>query len=84
MAELNYHKGWIMKKINESLGEAAVSAIVFKIAPMGKSSTSYAPTTKPPRALSEEEKAFIEESSGRIKDGTLKALVKRVMEKARS
>lgn len=84
MNELNYQKSEIMTRINKKLGEGAISAIVFKIGPVAEPSTSYAPPRKPPRAITVEEKDFIEQSAGKIKDGSLKALVKRVMEKARS
>ncbi len=84
MAELNYQKSEIMARINKKLGEGTVSAIVFKIGPVAEPSPSYASPQKPPRAITEEEKDFIEKSAGRIKDGSLKALVKRVMEKAKS
>ncbi len=83
MNELNYQKNEIMTRLNEKLGEKAVSSIVFKVGPVTSPSPAAAPP-KPPRALTNEELDFIDKSAGIIKDGSLKALVKRVMKKAKA
>ncbi len=83
MNELNFQKSEIMTRLNEKLGEGTISAIVFKVGPVNGPSLAAAPP-KPPRTLTKEELDFIEKSAGRIKDGSLKALVKRVMEKAKA
>ncbi len=83
MAELNYQKSEIITRINNKLGKDTVSAIIFKIGQAIEPSSNTVPR-KMPKALTEEEKDFIEKSAGRIEDASLRALVKRVMEKAKS
>ncbi len=82
MTELNYQKSVIISKINKELGENAVSEIILRIGPVESEARRPAPK-KPARELTPEEKKFIEKIAEVIKDDALKALVKRVMQKAK-
>lgn len=86
MSELTYQKPVIITKLNELLGDNAVTEIVFKpgkvsgLAP--KAAGVCHPAKAPRRELTTEDTGFIEETVKPVKDETLKALIKRAMEKA--
>ena len=80
MSELSYQKPVIIAKLNELLGQGAVTEIVFKPGKVASRAPKAAKT--PQRELTNEEKGIIEETVKPVKDETLKALIKRAMEKA--
>lgn len=83
LTELNYQKKEIISKINAAIGEEAVAQIIFRIGtvepPQEKSEE-----TGPSRALTAQEKRFIDETAETIPDEDLKALIKRALEKSKT
>ncbi|MFQ5736130.1 MAG: DUF721 domain-containing protein [Thermodesulfobacteriota bacterium] len=85
MAELNFHKARIIKKLNEALGEGTVKELVFRPGEVAQEPDPGPPAEKkPPRPLTEAEKRHIEETAEPVTDPALKDLIKRVMEKVKS
>lgn len=85
MTELSYQKPSIMARLNSFLGEATVSDMVFRIGPVRDGAgPDTIRTYTPPRELTGEERAFIENTTSAIKDDGLKTLIKRVIEKSKS
>ncbi|MDP2690511.1 MAG: DUF721 domain-containing protein [Deltaproteobacteria bacterium] len=84
MVELNFHKQSIIKKLNERLGAGAVTEIIFRLGDVPAQIPEPHVEAREPRALTEAERRFIEETAEGIKDERLKDLIKRVMEKAKS
>lgn len=80
MSELTYQKPAIIAKLNKLLGKDAVTEIVFKPGKVAGRAPKAAKT--PERKLTKEEEVIIEEAVKPVKDATLKALIKRAMEKA--
>ncbi|MBI5887277.1 MAG: DUF721 domain-containing protein [Deltaproteobacteria bacterium] len=87
MSELSYQKPVIIARLNELLGKGvtpcvgAVTEIVFKPGKVASRAPKAAKAAH--RKLTHEEKEAIEETVKPVKDETLKALIKRAMEKAK-
>jgi len=86
MNELSYQKGSIISKLNESLGQGAVTEIIFRIGavtPYG--ATTIAPKPKQPlKELTPEERRFIEATTAGLKDEKLIAAITRAFARYRS
>lgn len=83
MTELSYQKPAIVARLNSFLGEATVSDIVFRIGKVHDAGPGTVRTYTPPRELTGEERAFIENTTSAIKDDGLKTIIKRVIEKSK-
>ena len=83
MMELSYQKQAIMAKLNRGLDEAAVSDIIFRIGKVSEAEKPGMSGAAPERAITPEERAFIERAVAPVKDDKLKTLIKRTMEKAK-
>lgn len=83
MTELVYQKKTIIDKLNEKLGSLTVTDIVFKIGLIQPPPSRPEPK-KPARALTCEDKTFIEKTVSGIKDESLKEAIKKAMEKAKA
>ena len=84
MTEINYQKATIIERINAELGYKAVTEIILRIGPVKTVFKSIVAPVWHRRELTPEENAFIEGVTTGIKDEKLKALIKRVIGKARS
>lgn len=83
LTELNYQKKDIIERINASIGEEAVAQIIFRIGKVVPTPDKDA-STGPSRALTDEEKGFIEKTAEPVPDEDLKALIKRAFEKSKT
>lgn len=83
LTELNYQKKDIIEKINAAIGEQAVAQIIFRIGRVEPPEEKML-ATGPSRALTAEEKRFIEETAEPVSDEDLKALIKRAFEKSKT
>lgn len=83
MTELSYQKPAIIAKLNNCLGEATVSDIVFRIGKVSEAGKPGMPEAAPERDITPEESAFIEKTVAPVKDDKLKTIIKRTMAKAK-
>lgn len=84
MTELSYQKPVLIEKLNEAAGQKGLREIIFKPGVVPSEPAVKKPSPYKKRAVSKEEKKFIEKTVSGIKDSSLKALLRRVMEKGHS
>ncbi|MBI5971236.1 MAG: DUF721 domain-containing protein [Deltaproteobacteria bacterium] len=80
MTELNYRREEIIKRLNQKMGEAVVSEIVFRIGCFKPTPSAQRDAPKEKKQLSAAEKEFIEKTVHPVKDDGLKAAIKKAME----
>ncbi|HLC17659.1 MAG TPA: DUF721 domain-containing protein [Thermodesulfobacteriota bacterium] len=86
MAELNYQKKLIIERINERLGQGAVEDIVLRQGAVPEPQPPAGPgadSREGKKRISPGDRAFIKKTTSGIKDGSLKAVIKRALEKSR-
>ncbi|MBI5344985.1 MAG: DUF721 domain-containing protein [Deltaproteobacteria bacterium] len=84
MTELNYQKGALMEKLNEKLGKASISVIIFKYGQVSYREEGRERAPLKAREMTEDERDFIEKTVRPVKDESIRAVIRRAMEKAKS
>jgi hypothetical protein len=85
MTELVYQKSSLISKLNDRLGEKAVTEIIFKIGAVTPYATAKAATPKTPqRDLTPQEKRFIDDTPAGLKDERLKEAIVRAFSRSKS